>query len=79
MLEPRGDADLAAESLRTEAGRQLRVQDFDGDRTAMLRILGPIDGRHAAPANLLLQCVLCADCCLELVERLRSCHPGAVL
>ena len=71
VLEARGDADLAAESLRAEAGRKLRVQDLDGDWATVLRILGTIDGRHAAATDLLFQRVLRSDRSLEPVQRVR--------
>jgi len=43
MVEPRGDLDLAQESLRAEQGGQLGGQDLDRDTAAVLEVLGEKD------------------------------------
>src|SRR5437763_10404908 len=54
MGESRRDADLAKESLRAERCRELGAQHFDRDLAAVLRLLGEVDRRHAAGAELSL-------------------------
>ena len=52
MCQPRGDLDLAQESLLHDRGGQLGVQHLDRDLAAVLEVLGEIDGRHAAASDL---------------------------
>ena len=78
MLEPGGDADLAAEPLGPSAAASSGCSTLSAtDGGASGR--APDRRSPCPPADLALQRVLRADCCLELVEPLRSRHPGAVL
>ena len=55
MLEPSGRPDLAQETLRTEGGTEVGVEDLEGDRAVVLEVVREIDSRHPAPAELALQ------------------------
>ena len=57
VLEPRGEADLAQEPVGADAGGQLGPEHLDGDRPVVAEILGAIDHRHAAPAELTVEAV----------------------
>ncbi len=61
MVELRGDLDLAEESLRTQRGGQLRLEDLDGDLAAMLQVVGKIDRGHATSAEFAIDAVALAD------------------
>ena len=60
MLEPREDLDLEQEALGALAGDDLRAQDLDRDRAVVLAVARQVDHRHAAPAQLPLDCVAVA-------------------
>ncbi len=52
MRELRDDAGFALEALaRVGAGRDLRVEDFDGDDALETRVAGPVDLAHTSTAN----------------------------
>jgi hypothetical protein len=55
MLEPGGDPDLVEEALGPECGRQIGMQHLEGYRAVVPQIVGEIDGRHTAPANLAVE------------------------
>jgi hypothetical protein len=57
MLEPRGYLDLAREALGAERRGQLGTQDLYRYPPVVFQILGEIDGRHAALAELPLDAV----------------------
>ena len=57
MLEVGGGLDLGQEPLGSDDGRELRAQDLDGDLAVVLEILGEVDGRHTACAQLPLDAV----------------------
>ena len=57
-----GDADLAQEPRRAERRGDLRPQDFDGNFTAVLFLVGEIHGRHAAASQLTLDRVAIGEC-----------------
>ena len=61
MLEPRGDLDLAQESVRPEQDGQLGVEDLDGDAAVVPEVLGEEDGGHAAAAHLALDPVAAGE------------------
>src|SRR5437660_1668672 len=55
MGEARRDFDLAEEALGPEGGRQLGTEHLDRDGAAVLQVLGQIDRRRAAVAQLPVQ------------------------
>ncbi len=57
MLEVGGDFDLFQEPLGTEDGGELGPEDLEGDLAVMFEVLGEIDGRHPAVAQLPLDTV----------------------
>ena len=67
----RGDADLAAEPFGAKAAASSACRTLMATGRSCFDILGQIDGRHAAAADLLLQRVLRSDRSLELVQRVR--------
>ncbi len=50
-----GGLDFPQEALRAQTGRQLGVQDLQGDREVVAEIAREVHGRHAAAAQLALQ------------------------
>ena len=77
VLESRSQLNLAAEALRAEARGQVRVKHLERNRAVVLRVLGQVDGGHAATPQLALQGVLRAECRLELLAHVRRCHRRA--
>jgi hypothetical protein len=51
VIETGRDLDLAQEPVRPEHGREIRLEDLDGDRATVLQILGEPDGGHAAASE----------------------------
>ena len=54
MLQPCGSLDLGEKALGAEHGRQLRVEQLDGDFTTVAEVVGEVDGGHAAGTELAL-------------------------
>ena len=54
MLEPGGEPDLALEAVGAEGGGELGVQHLQRDRAVVPEVVGQVDGRHAAAAELAL-------------------------
>jgi hypothetical protein len=52
MAQLGGDLDLALEAVGPDLHRQVRVQDLDRHRPAVLQVLREVDGRHPATAQL---------------------------
>ena len=73
VLERRGDLDLAEEPLAAEDGRQLGLEQLDGDPPAVLQVLGEKDDRHPAVAELPLDPVSIAERRRELLEEVHGC------
>src|SRR3990172_1023114 len=48
MVELRGDRDLAQEPVGAEGGRELWLEDLEGDSALVLEVLSEINGRHPA-------------------------------
>jgi hypothetical protein len=65
VLEARRDLDLAEEPFGPDRRRHLGAQDLDRDLTAMLEVLGAVDGGHAAAAELAVDAVAPGEGCLE--------------
>src|SRR2546425_10004002 len=52
MSEARRDLDLPQEPLGADRGRELAPEHLDRHLAVVLLVLGEVDGRHAAPAEL---------------------------
>src|SRR6267143_1636340 len=79
VAEARRDFDLAQEALAAERGRELRLQDLDGDRAPVLEILGAEHGRHAAATDLTLDRVAVGERSTQTLQHLGHGHnrrPG---
>ena len=57
VLEIGGGLDLGEKPLGTDDGGELRSQDLDGDSAVVPEVLGQVDCRHAARAELALDAV----------------------
>ena len=57
VLEVRGGLDLSQEALGPDYGCQFGLQDLERDFTLVLEVVGEVDGRHAAFAELALDVV----------------------
>ena len=57
MGERGGELDLAEEALAAERRGEVLVEDLDGDVAVVLEVVGEVDGRHAAGAELALDAV----------------------
>ncbi len=55
MLQPGGEADLAEEALGAEGGGELGMEDLERDGAVEPDVLGQVDRRHAAAAELALE------------------------
>ena len=65
MLQRRGRPDLLHEPLGAEHGGELRLQHLDRDLAIVLQVLGEIDRRHAALAELALDAVAIGEGVLQ--------------
>ena len=52
MVEPRGELDLAKKPVGAERCGEVGVEDLEGDDAIVLAVLGEVDGRHPAAAEL---------------------------
>ena len=68
MLEPRGDADFAAEPVGAEGGAELGVEELEGDGLAGA-VVGEKDGGHAPVAELALDGVRAGQGGLEVSDQ----------
>ena len=57
VLQPRRRRDLAAEALDVHAGADLGPEQLEGDGPVVAQVVGEVDGRHSAPAELALEAV----------------------
>ena len=73
VLEPGGGPDFREESLAPEGGAQVGMEDLDGDVAVVLEVVGEIDGRHPALAQLALDPVASLE---GLGEALGDRHPA---
>ena len=77
-LELSSDGDLAEEPFAPDDPGQLRAQHLDGDGAVMLAVAGPIDGRHTAVTDLLLDLVPnCKRVGQPLLDRVGQVGPRA--
>jgi hypothetical protein len=74
MLEAGGDANLAPEPLSAHRRAEIGVEKLEGDGIAGT-VVGEVDGRHGAVAELALDAVVAGEGGLELLDEIRSqCH-----
>jgi hypothetical protein len=78
-----GDLHFALEPLHPEDLGEVRMEDLDRDRSAVLQVLGEIDGGHAAAAKLALELIPLADRGLEPILQIGravsvGCHVGNI-
>src|SRR5258708_32547986 len=80
MVEPRRDLDLGEEPVRAEHRAQLGPQHLERDLALVLEVLGEVDRRHAARAELALDAVAVAQSGRETCgighQGLTRCGPG---
>jgi hypothetical protein len=57
MLETSGDLDLPEKAVGTEGGDELLAQELDGNQSAVLEVVGEVDGGHSTAAQLPLETV----------------------
>ena len=62
MGQLRGDADFTKEPFGPESRGDLRAQNLDGHLATVLLLVGEIDGRHAATAQLALDRITVREC-----------------
>ena len=65
MLELGGELDLAEEALGADDRGELGVHHFERDRAVVSEVVGEIDRRHAARAELALEAVAGGEGCPE--------------
>ena len=68
MLQVGDRLDLAQEPLGADDGGELGPQHLDGDLAAVLEVVGEVDRRHAALAELALDAVAVGDQGLQPVN-----------
>ena len=68
MGETRHKFDLSKEPVRTGSIGQLRAEDLDSDRPAVLAVFGKIHGGHPAAPDLLLDLVAVGKTCLDQIH-----------
>jgi hypothetical protein len=68
MLEPGGEVDLPAEPLGAERRPRLGAENLEGDRPVVLQVVGEIDGRHPATAELPLDGIAPGEGVGELIH-----------
>ena len=73
MLQVRRGLDLGEEPLGADDGGELRAQHLDRDLAIVLQVLGEIDGRHAAGAELALDAVAVGEARGEAFDAHRGC------
>ena len=67
MLEPGSESDLALEPLGTESSGQLRLENLQGDRTVMPKIVGQKYCSHATTPELPLEAIAIGKAAPELL------------
>ena len=78
MLEPRRRPDLAEEALGAKRGAEVGLEDLEGDRAVVLEVMGEIDQRHPAPAELALQPVAVRQPRAKRGRKLRHAPPPVI-
>ena len=72
MLQAGGELDLAQEPLGAERRGELGMEHLEGDRAVVLEVLGQVDRRHAAAAELALERVAIGERRLERLGKLEA-------
>ena len=70
MLEVGRELDLGQEALGADHGGELGPEHLEGDAAVVADVLGEIDGRHAAGADLAVEAVAVREGGLETAEEL---------
>jgi len=70
------DLDLAQEALRADHCGHFGLEHFDGDLTIVLRVVGEIDGGHAAAPDLTFDPVAGGERGSEAIELIQVAHPS---
>ena len=70
MIQPGGDLDLSQKPLGPEHRCQLGPEHLDGHGAVVLQVVGEIDRRHAAAAELVREGVAAGERGVETLERL---------
>ena len=68
VLQVGGDADLGQEAFGAEDGGELGAEDLEGHLAVVLEVVGEVDRRHAALAELALDAVAVGDQGLQPVN-----------
>ena len=70
MVQACGDGNLTQESLGTECGGELGIQDLESDGTIVLQIAGEEHGPHSPAPDLALDTVAVGQRRFEVVQQL---------
>src|SRR3954454_24680735 len=73
MLQPRGDLDLAFESLGAKRGANLGVENLERDGAVVAQVLGEEDDGKSPAAQLAFDAIAVSQCG---GERVAVDHPG---
>ncbi len=76
VLQVGGDPDLVEEAFGAQDGGQLGMENLDRDLALVLDIVGQVDRRHAAAAELTLDRVAVGQCGRQAVQHVVA-HKGA--
>ena len=71
MVQVRGDFDLLQKAIWPKRDREFGAQHLDRHQTFVLQILGEVDRRHPAAADLPLDGVAVGESGFQAVEHLR--------
>jgi hypothetical protein len=72
MLEVRGYADFGEEAIDAEHRRDLGLHDLDRHASAVPRVLGLVDRRHATRSDFALDAVPVGKCAVQLRDGLHE-------
>jgi hypothetical protein len=72
VLEVRRDLDLGEESLDSEHGAEVRLQDLERDVPVVPQVAREIDGGHSARADLTLDLIVVRQRRAELTEGIHA-------
>ena len=75
MIQARDDVDLAQKSIRADRRGELRVQNLQRDVPMVFHVVGEIDRRHAAAADLALDAIASGQRALETAEGVVHVRP----
>src|ERR1043166_4382260 len=72
VLQPRRRLDLTEETIAAECGREVRVQNLDGDVAIVLDVSREVHCRHAPHSELALDAVAACQCGVELIREVHG-------